>query len=63
MEHISRGSRSQRIGFVLGPVLFFTVLLLDLDPASPSATPMAAVALLMAVWWITDAVLWFPRTP
>jgi sodium-dependent dicarboxylate transporter 2/3/5 len=41
---------------VLGPVLFFTVLLLDLDPASPSATPMAAVALLMAVWWITDAI-------
>jgi sodium-dependent dicarboxylate transporter 2/3/5 len=56
LEHISRGNRSQRIGFVLGPFLFFAVLLLELDPANPSATPMAAVALLMAVWWITDAI-------
>jgi sodium-dependent dicarboxylate transporter 2/3/5 len=48
---------TQKVGLVLGPVLFFVVLLfLDLDPEKPIVTRMAAVAILMAVWWITDAI-------
>ncbi len=49
-------STSQRIGLLLGPILFFVTLFLDLDPSSPEVTRMAAVAVLMATWWITDAI-------
>jgi sodium-dependent dicarboxylate transporter 2/3/5 len=36
--------------------LFFLTLFLDLDPFRPEVTRMAAVAVLMATWWITDAI-------
>jgi len=50
-------SGTQKAGLILGPFLFLTMLLfLDLDPARPVITRMAAVAVLMAVWWITDAI-------
>ena len=52
----SRRSRGQRIGLWLGPLLFLLVLLLDLEPGRPEITRMAAVAVLMATWWITDAI-------
>lgn len=47
----------QKIGLFLGPLLFFiTILFLDFDPDKPIITRMAAIAILMAVWWITDAI-------
>lgn len=50
-------SMSQKIGLILGAVLFFIVILFfDFDPEKPIVTRMAAVAVLMAVWWITDAI-------
>jgi len=50
-------STSQKIGLILGVVLFFIVILFfDFDPEKPIVTRMAAVAVLMAVWWITDAI-------
>ncbi len=49
-------SPAQRIGLGAGAVLFFVMLQLDLDPAAPAVTAMAAVALLMAVWWLTEAI-------
>lgn len=50
-------SMSQKIGLYLGPILFLVVILFfDLDPGKPIVTRMAAVAILMAVWWITDAI-------
>jgi len=49
-------TRTQNIGLILGPVLFIIMLSLDLDPGKPLVTRMAAVALLMAAWWITDAI-------
>jgi len=46
-----------RIGLILGPVAFVLMLLfVELDPANPLATRMAAIILLMAIWWITEAV-------
>jgi sodium-dependent dicarboxylate transporter 2/3/5 len=52
-----RHSRMQKTGLILGPVLFLAVLLfLDFTPGNPLPTRMAAVALLMATWWVTDAV-------
>lgn len=53
----SSKSLSQRIGLFLGPILFLAIILcFDLDPGNPIVTRMAAVAVLMAVWWITDAI-------
>ena len=50
-------SLSQKIGLFLGPVLFLIVILFfDLEPGKPIVTRMAAVAVLMAVWWITEAI-------
>lgn len=46
-----------RVGLVLGPAVFLYMLLfVDLDPANPLVTRMAAVILLMAIWWITEAI-------
>ncbi len=49
-------SRGQLIGLWLGPLLFALTLLLDLEPGKPEVTRMAALAILMAAWWITDAI-------
>jgi sodium-dependent dicarboxylate transporter 2/3/5 len=50
-------SISQQIGVYLGLVLFFCVIFFfELEPGKPIVTRMAAVAVLMAVWWITDAI-------
>jgi sodium-dependent dicarboxylate transporter 2/3/5 len=44
------------IGLALGPALFVLVLFLPLpEGMSPPAKRVAAVAVLMAVWWITEA--------
>ena len=46
-----------KIGLWLGPLIFILVLLfVDLDPGNPLVTRMAAVILLMAIWWITEAI-------
>jgi sodium-dependent dicarboxylate transporter 2/3/5 len=42
------------IGGAAAAVLFY--IFIDLDPAKPEVTKMAAVALLMAAWWITEAI-------
>ncbi|MFC1822549.1 SLC13 family permease [Thermodesulfobacteriota bacterium] len=47
---------AQKIGLFLGPILFILMLMIDLDPGKPIVTRMAAVAILMATWWITDAI-------
>jgi len=47
----------QRIGLVLGPLLFLVILfVVDLDPSRPEVTRTAAAAVLVAVWWITEAL-------
>lgn len=47
----------QKIGFIFGLLIFILILIFtDLDPANPNLTKMAAVAALMAVWWITEAI-------
>jgi sodium-dependent dicarboxylate transporter 2/3/5 len=52
-EYTSR----QRIGLVLGPLLFSLMLLIP-TPAGmePSAQKMAAVAMLMATWWMCESI-------
>ena len=46
----------KKVGLLLGPVLFLSVIFLAPIPDAPAANRMAAVALLMATWWITDAI-------
>ncbi len=49
--------RKQTIGLIAGPVAALIILLFfDLDPQNVTVTRTAAVALLMAVWWITEAI-------
>lgn len=44
-------------GFWIGLVAFFAILIFaDFDPGNPVVTRMAAVAVLMAVWWISQAI-------
>ncbi|MFO7963873.1 MAG: SLC13 family permease [Desulfobacterales bacterium] len=50
-------SKTQKIGMILGPIVFLLILLfLETPPERPKAAAMAAVAALMAAWWITDAI-------
>jgi len=52
----SQGLRA-RIGLFGVPAAALALLFfVDLDPARPEITRMAAVALLMAGWWITEAI-------
>ncbi len=46
----------QNLGLVFGPILFVSMLLMPL-PAdmSPDALKVAAVACLMAIWWVSEA--------
>jgi len=50
-------SLTQKVALIAGPVLSACLLLFfDLDPGHPEVTYTAAVALLMAIWWITEAI-------
>ena len=50
-------TRRQRIGLVLGPALFAVLLSLPAPPGmSEPALGVAAVAALMAVWWVSEAI-------
>ena len=44
------------IGLILGPLLALSVLFVELDPNKPAITYTLAIAVLMAVWWITEAI-------
>ncbi len=46
-----------KIGLWLGPAVFlFMLLFVELDPSNPLVTRMAAIIVLMAIWWITEAI-------
>ena len=47
----------QRVGLMLGPVLAAIILVLPpMDAGNPLVSRTAAVAVLMAVWWLTEAL-------
>jgi len=49
--------RAARIGLLLGPLVFAGMLLLPAPAGmNPEAKRVAAVALLMAMWWMTEAL-------
>ncbi len=54
---ISGQGRRETIGLFGGIVLAVVLLVFfDLDPENPAVTRTAAVAALMAVWWLTEAI-------
>ena len=55
-QNPSKKDYLKRTGLFLGPFLFILILLINPAPENPMASKMAAVAALMAVWWITDAI-------
>ncbi len=50
------GGTGKRVGFWLGVLVFLLLLAFPLDPGNGPASRMAAVALLMAVWWVSDCI-------
>ena len=55
-EEIQRGGRVRSVGAGIGLALFSLLLMFPIDPANPAASRLAAVALLMATWWVSDAI-------
>lgn len=54
-KHRSYGQKNP--GFWIGLIAFFLILIFsDLDPENHGVSKMAAVAVLMAVWWISLAI-------
>ncbi|PJA74595.1 sodium:dicarboxylate symporter [bacterium CG_4_9_14_3_um_filter_65_15] len=51
------GIDASRGGLLGGPLAAVALMVFaDLDPAHRAATPMAAIGLWMAIWWLTEAV-------
>jgi sodium-dependent dicarboxylate transporter 2/3/5 len=50
------GENGKRVGFWLGILCFFLLLIFPVDPGSGPTSRMAAVALLMAIWWVSDCI-------
>ncbi len=56
-SHHHIGVNRKRIGLFLGPLAFFAVFgLSEVQGLSAAGQSTAAVALLMAIWWITEAI-------
>jgi sodium-dependent dicarboxylate transporter 2/3/5 len=47
---------ARRVGLWLGLAVFLLFLAFPIDPTNPPASRLAAVALLMAVWWVSDTI-------
>jgi len=53
----NKATHIKTIGLIIGPILFIYFLFFtQLDPEQPAVSATLAVALLMAVWWITEAI-------
>ncbi len=54
---IQNKNTKQLFGLILGPVIAFNLLFFfNLSPGNPLVTCTAAIASLMAIWWITEAI-------
>lgn len=52
-----RKNAMKKVGLILGPTFFFlAVFFADLGPPNSKTTIMAGIALLMATWWLTEAI-------
>ena len=53
---LQRGSTARRIGLWGGLVSCVILLAFPIDPTNAPASRLAGVALLMAIWWVTEAI-------
>jgi sodium-dependent dicarboxylate transporter 2/3/5 len=53
---MNRRSKMQVMGLIAGPIVFALIWMMNLDPAKPEVTRMAAIAGFMAVMWVTEAI-------
>lgn len=57
MNKKADSGKGRKIGFFIGPVVFILMLLISVPHGmKPEAWHVAAVTVLMAVWWITEAI-------
>jgi len=57
METTKSNEQVNYISIAIGLLAFlFVVFFIDLDPEKPAITYTAAVAILMAIWWVTEAI-------
>ena len=57
MQRISENSPVRTIALVIAPLISISIILFaDLDPTNPNVTYTFAIAVLMAIWWITEAI-------
>lgn len=53
----SKNTKAQQLALLIAPIISLAIILFaDLDPQNKSVTYCLAIALLMAVWWITEAI-------
>ncbi len=50
------GPGGRAVGFWIGAACFFLLLAFPVDAANPPASRLAAVASLMAIWWVSNAI-------
>ncbi|MBS3787392.1 DASS family sodium-coupled anion symporter, partial [Candidatus Bipolaricaulota bacterium] len=55
-ESEDRYSLRQKIGLILGLTLFLLIIFLPAEIHSPAAKKTLAIAVLMATWWVTEAL-------
>jgi sodium-dependent dicarboxylate transporter 2/3/5 len=57
MEHVKSGDTFKKVILIVVPILcVLFILFFDLSPGHREITYTAAIAFLMAVWWITEAI-------
>lgn len=53
----SKTTKTQQLALIIAPIVSLLIILFaDLDPQNKSVTYCLAIALLMAVWWISEAI-------
>jgi len=53
----SKSTLTQQLALVIAPIISLSIILfVDLDPENKAVTYCLAIALLMAIWWITEAI-------
>ena len=53
----TKSTKIQLLALIVAPLIsLFIILFTDLDPENKKVTYTFAIALLMAIWWITEAI-------
>jgi sodium-dependent dicarboxylate transporter 2/3/5 len=57
MQEVNRNTKTKLAALVIAPLISLSLILFgDLAPENPGITYTLAIAILMAIWWITEAI-------